>query len=178
MIIGEIVSEKFTEEVLVFIKSFVEDEFDLWKKVYTQRDETIFLNDQLAFSNNYFLDMETDARRRQNPDEKWFEVAKESLSAIQKRKIFQIKFFNREKYKQLAAAYLSSIHVGGDSYFELIIIAEIDTKLKIITSCLTDHEGYFDYNDGIEFEELPKPVKILKLNSPSNSADLKEYNED
>jgi hypothetical protein len=120
--------------------------------------------------------METDARRKPNPSDSWFEESKTYLSAIQLRKIFQIKIYPDKKKDYYGSCYLSSIHQGGNSYFEMIIIKKTDNYFKIITSCLTDGEGYFDYHDGIEFDELPNPVKVIKFQPPSDPADLEEYN--
>jgi hypothetical protein len=165
------------EEIQNFVENFVEEEYDCWKSAYTNPDTDSFLKKVQNFKNKFYeQDIYVDIRRRKNVDKEWFEEAIDYLNGTQKRIVFQIKKYETSDFKPLYSAYLSSTTAKSDSYFEMILISPVEDKLKIITSCLTDHEGYFDYHDGVEFEKLPKPTKVVKFQPPSDPADLEEYN--
>jgi hypothetical protein len=167
----------FEKKVTEFSRLFTEQEYHLWNLAYTEENDAFFWSKRDKFIVEFYSEgLETDVRRRKNTDKEWFITAKEYLLAIQQRKMFQIKFYKNKTYGLIATVYLSSKHVGGDSYFEMLIVAFQNNALKIISSCLTDQEGYFDYHDGVEFDELPNPVKVIKFQPPSDPADLEEYN--
>jgi hypothetical protein len=167
------------EEIQKFIENFIKEEYDCWKAAYTERDTNAFLKKVEGFKNKFYgEDIYIDIRRRKNVDEEWFEEAIEYLRGTQKRLIFQIKKYEVSDFDFLYAVYLSSTTQSSDSYFEMLLVTQLKDELKVITSCLTDHEGYFDYHDGVEFEKLPEPIEILKLMPPNDSADLREYNEE
>jgi hypothetical protein len=167
---------EFEEKVKEFSFTFVKNEYNLWKLAYTEENSELFWSERDKFILQFYSDgMETDVRRRKNIDKEWLITAKEYLEAIQERKIFQIKIYKNIKYDYIASLYLSSKHSGGNNYFEMLILGLKNDSIKIISSFLTDNEGYFDYHDGIEFDELPNPIKIIKFQTPDDPADLEEY---
>jgi hypothetical protein len=169
----------FLNEVTDFVQSFTKAEYKLWQDAYLSRDNNAFWSERERFNEFYYYQkLETDVRRPKNLDADWFLDAQESASVIRERVIFQIKLYTLSDFDLTAAIYLSSRHTGRKTYFELLLVSKVDSKLKIITSCLTDHEGYFNYHDGVEFNELKNPLKIVKFEPPEDPDDLKEYNEE
>jgi hypothetical protein len=141
----------FLKNAVDFVRQFVKEEYLLWQA-------------------------ETDVRRPKRPESEWFIDAEKSAAVIQERKIFQVKLYELPEFGLTTGSYLSSKHKGMSSYFELLLTSEVHGRLKIISSALSDREGYFDYHDGAEFEQLPKPLQVVKLEPPTDPADLEEYN--
>lgn len=165
------------DEVEMFIEEFVQEEYLLWKMAYEERDDELFWDARSAFNEKYYAnkDMETDVRRRRNPDDEWFKEAHTFLEGKQKRKLFMIKKFAYAKLGELYGVYLSSSSKGSNSFHELIYLARIKGKLKIISSYITDLEGGFEHFFGARLDKLPDPIKVVKYSPPSDLADLEEY---
>jgi hypothetical protein len=165
--------KKFAE----FIESFVNEEYACWLLAYTERDTELFQSKINNFKKIFYEgDIYVDIRRRNSVDETWFNEAKTFLSGTQKRLIFQLKRYLIPKYGDIHAAYLSTADAGGNTYFLLVICQKINEDFKIISIAHTDFEGYFEHHDGIEFEQLPRPLEVVKFQPPADPADLEEYN--
>jgi hypothetical protein len=168
---------EFLNEAIRFTERFVTDEHNLWQEAYLSADDAAFWSHRDAFNAEYFSgDIETNVRKPRTPSPEWLADAKDSISVLQKRPVFQVKLYRLPEYGLVVGSYLGGRYVGNDSYFELLLLAQHGNALKIITQNLSDQEGYFDYLSGVEFEELPKPIEIIKFQPPSDPADLAEYN--
>jgi hypothetical protein len=168
-----------TEMAKHFLAEFIDEEYKCWQILYTERSGQIVESAIEDFKKKYYKgEIFIDIVREENPPEEFFQKQEIYLRATQKRVLFQIKIYKDDIYNKLYVAYLSSTHRNSNSYFEMLIFAKIEDGFKIITSCLSDHEGYFDYHDGIEFEELSRPIEVIKLQPPDDPADLEEYNSD
>jgi hypothetical protein len=164
-------------DFLEFIEGFIAEEYQNWVSAYTERNSSIFEKSVKDFKSKYYDgDFYIDIKRKNSVDKIWFDNAIGFLRGTQKRIIFQVKKYLLVKSKPLYSAYLSSADSGGDTYFLLVFCTKTENSFKIVSSYLTDHEGYFDYHDGVEFDELPEPIKVIKLQPPTDPADLEEYN--
>ena len=162
---------------LTFIEDFITEEYQNWVLAYTERDSAKFESSVKNFKSKYYDgDFYIDIKRKNSVDEKWFDSAVGFLRGTQKRLIFKAKKYLTVNGKPMYSAYLSSADSGGDTYFLLIFCSKAENDFKIISSYLTDHEGYFEHHDGLEFDELPEPIKVIKLHPPTDPADLEEYN--
>jgi hypothetical protein len=165
-----------------FFKSFVEKEYQLWQICYQDTVDDFFWKARDRFQEKFYSgpDLETEIRRMKNPDKEWLEDAKEYLAVTFMRKIFQVKALINPKNpdETVYLAYISTKQKNSKSYFELAIASQFDGQLKIISSYITNHAGWFEYNMGIDFGELKPPLnalEVIKYMAPENEADLEEY---
>jgi hypothetical protein len=165
-----------------FFRSYVDQEFDLWKLCYGDVSSEIFWKERDNFKQEFYAnsDLDTEIRRMKNPDQEWIDNTKEYLAVTYKRKIFQSKVFPdpRNLTNKLYAAYLSTKQQNSNSYFELIIAQNTDNKFKIISSYITDHDNWFEYNMGIDLGELKPPLnalEVMKYIPPEKQENLEEY---
>jgi hypothetical protein len=105
--------EYFSKELVEFAKLFVNSEYKVWESAYTEKDSDVFNTLREKFNSEFFLNMETDARRKSNPSNSWFGEAKTYLSAIQLRKIFQLKIYLDKKRNITALATLAVFIKAG-----------------------------------------------------------------
>jgi hypothetical protein len=169
--------QAFFQQAIAFAHEFVKREHKLWQDAYGSADNERFWNDREVFNHEFFIDgLVTDALRPKNPDKDWLEQASAYIDVIQERIIFQAKLYDLPKIGLAAGIYLSSNHRGDEDYFELILVSIVNKNFKIVTSCLTDLEGFFHYHDGLEFDELPAPIQVAKFRAPKDPKNLEEYN--
>jgi hypothetical protein len=166
------------QEIRKFFSNFVDSEYQLWSVCYLEKDNSIFWNRREDFQKKYYqTDIETEVRRNKNPNNEWFEEAKEYLEITQKRKI--IEFTNSQDSQNYYAAYLNSKQPNDNTYFEMLITQKASESFLIVSSYITDFDGWFEYSMGEDFGELKRPLKVLKVMkfiAPEKEEDFEEYN--
>ena len=86
------------DEAIVFIQSFIEQEYLAFKASYEERDEDLYEDQRELVDLMYGGGLRTNVNRDLNPSEEWFAEATRHLAALKRRTLFQVKHYAHPNY--------------------------------------------------------------------------------
>lgn len=172
------------ENIIKFINSFLEDEYQAHTSYINERDKEKQLNDANKHRAYFDLKMLNPPGffRKGEINDQWFEERKNT--EVYKRTLFQIKEYDNEKYGKIYRCYLSNPDYNKKRYYQCHFIAEIKGNLKIFSIYQIDislknlNTSIKDWKirGGEELKNLGKPTNIVKIEPPlDNEVHLEEY---
>lgn len=185
------------DEVLAFVRKFIQQEYEFNKILHTERDDAS-MQAARAQIRAYFaddfanFDQGPDYRRPSQPDNTFFEDGQLQFDRgwIVPRTFFQLKQYQHPEIGQLFRAYTSSIHrsePGHNGYANNFFITRQNNDLRIITRyrlhdprgrgrvMITDHGLMWAASGGLKIQTMGKLVAVHKLEPPDQPADRAEY---
>lgn len=168
------------EEAIEFFKNYLQLEYDLWYKYYTDKtgEEYETLSEQIEeielLGNSYPFPVED--------EEEWQEIYEDGKDILPNRKVrtlFVAKEYKHDKFGELYSFYTSRDTKGKDTINLTFYVAKMDGEFKVISKYLVEREsGGWKYQMGEEIDKLSVPVNVVKLNAPGDDDPyLKEYTE-
>jgi hypothetical protein len=179
------------DEVIDFLRDYIETEYQILLVRYSERDEQLFLG-QLAQIKPFLAPGVESNLERPPPDEDWFTIGKKMIAggAVAPRTLFQVKMYRHSEHGDLYRAYVSDTsrpRGKRSNYFANFFVAPVLQQLKIISrydlDILPDQKGErfeaqglsWIWHSGLTIEELGTLIEVRKLQVPDESFALAEY---
>lgn len=165
------------EEVISFLKKYVQQEYDTFVTVHTEKDdETAEDAIDKLYDEFYGPGMRARVQRPMNPSKNFFWGKKEINKKLQKRLLFQVKQYEHPKRGDLFAGYLSDVFPGSTGYGSMVYIKQEGDTWQIIADHAWNRDQMeWEHTSG---EELKSPGKLKgkkKLQPPTLKEDLQDY---
>ncbi|KAB8139997.1 hypothetical protein F8S13_25965 [Chloroflexia bacterium SDU3-3] len=166
------------EEVIAFIKDFIEQEYLAFRASALERDEEAYEAQRDIVDSMYGAGLTTEVNRDPEPSEDWFADADRYLGDINPRTLFQIKAYDHPEYGTLYRCYVSSYSKWSPSYSSSLYVARRKSGLRIIARYnIAENRKDWNYRGGQRIEPLGDLIEVRQFQPPSDPVDRAEYEE-
>jgi hypothetical protein len=167
-------------EVIDFVKRVFEEMYQLEFKNLSLKHsteelelESEVLRDKYFHGTRHGIGIWSD--RHRTPEN--FSRPMYSQSKVKAPIIFQVKEYDDAKWGKVYKVYASTTISIDDSYSVIHFVAKHGGQWKIVGQ-YDFLLGVYEHRYGENFDHLKTPTAIRKLQAPSDSLDLEEYNSD